>query len=251
MSMTKHATEVPAPQVPGAPIWIAENAISIGTYTIPNARPIPQGTTGELPAFLCENAARLDLGARHGAGAYGIAYGLVASNGGGLIVEVTAGQAMIDGVVELYEDATIVVGVSTTSFIWFKLDGTLEVRVSLTPPAQPAVLIAVVTTDASAITSVEFAGVVYLRSGVPERETADIGPPLDTPDETWRGWTKTQSGLWWWDGAAYQRLVNDVPFVRDEIEGSVHIPEDHQQMWFGSLTISGTLRVGGRVRVVA
>lgn len=251
MSITKLATEVPAPQVPGAPIWIAENAISIGTYTIPNARPIPQGTTGELPALLCENAARLDLGARHGAGAFGIAHGLVASDGGGLIVEVSAGQAMIDGVVELYEDATIVVGVSTTSFIWFKIDGTLEARVSLTPPAQPAVLIAVVTTDASSITSVEVAGVVYMRSGVPERETADVAHPLDTPDANWRGWTRTQSGLWWWDGTAYQRLVNEVPYTRDVIEGSVHIPADHQQMWFGSLTIGGTLKIGGRVRIVA
>lgn len=251
MSITKLASEVPAPQVPGAPIWIAENAISTGSYTIPNSKPIPQGTTSALPALLCENAVRIDLGARHGAGAFGIAYGLEVTAGTGLIANVSAGQAMMDGVVEMVSAGEVVVSLTVPTYLWLKRDGTLEARYDLTPPAQPAVYLARVETDGTDIESIDLSGVIVLRSGVPERETADLAEPLDTPPSTWRGWTRTRSGLWWWDGAGYKRLVDEVPFTKDRIGGSAVIPADHQQIWFDRLTIAGSLQVAGKVRVVA
>lgn len=254
MSFNFLAAVLPAPQVPSGALWLAENAISTGSYTIPNSNPIPQGTTSDLPAFLSENAAQVDIGARHGGGAYGVAYGLLCSTVSGLTVNVSAGQAMIDGVVELYAAGSVVVGTSTTSYIWFKRNGTLEVRTATTAPAIPGVLLAVVVSGVSAITSIDFSGVVYLRSGVPERDTGDAGKPADTPPATWRGWTRTVGGLWWWDGALYHRLVTDLPYIKDVLSDgeTVVIPENHQLAVFDSFTVEdgASLTISGKFKVI-
>ncbi len=254
MSFNYLAAALPAPQVPSDVIWIADNAIATGSYTVPNSKPVPQGTTVDLPEYLSENAARVDVGARHGAGGYGIATGLLCSTVSGLTVNVSAGQAMIDGVVELFAGSSAVVGSSTTSYIWFKRNGTLEVKTTLSPPAIPAVLLGVVVSGVSAITSIDFSGVVYMRSGVLERDTGDAAKPGDTPPATWRGWTRTLGGLWWWDGELYHRLVTDLPYIKDVLsDGEVAvIPENHQLAVFDSFTVEdgGSLTISGKFKVI-
>jgi len=257
MPITLAATAVPPPQVPGTEFWIADNSVNVAPPSIPQAQSIGQGASGagSLPSDWNQNACRMDLLARHGGGAMGLLYGLVLTAGTGLVANVSAGHVLIDGIVEVYAATTIVVSASQTNWIWLKTDGTLEARTALTAPATSAVLLGAAVTDGSGVTSIETAGVVYIKNGVPERSTADTGKPADTPNASWRGWTKATSGNWWWNGTEYQRLVDDIAFNKDAIASgeSVYIPLNYQASYFDSLEVSGSgiLEVAGKLEVRA
>lgn len=254
MPVTLLATQVPAPPVPSTTVWIEDNAVATSPPNIPQSAGYGQGEfASSVPARLNENAVRQDLQARYGGGAMGVCLGLVLSAGTGLQGLVSAGHANIDGLVEVRTQAQVVLSASSTNCVWLRSDGAFEVRTDLAAPSLPAVLVGIAFTDGSGVTAVDESGVVYLRAGVPERSTADIGKPSATASSAWRGWTKTLSGRWWWDGSAYQRVGGDVPFLKDVLASgeSVRVPANHQVQFFDSLTVQAgaTLTIDGKVRV--
>jgi len=245
---------VPAPQVPSTTVWIEDNSVALSPPNIPQAAAFGQGEgASSVPARLNENAVRQDLLARYGGGAMGVCSGLALSAGTGLQGLISAGHANIDGTVEVRDQAQVVLNASSTNCVWLRSDGTFDVRTDLTAPTLPAVLVGIAFTDGSGVTAVDESGVVYLRSGIPERSTADTGKPSSTAPATWRGMTKTLSGDWWWDGTAYQRIGGDVPFLKDVLASgeSVRVPLNHQVQFFNSLTVQAgaSLIIDGKLRV--
>lgn len=254
MSITLLANQVPAPQVPSTTVWIEDNAVATSPPNIPQAAAYGQGeSASSVPARLNENAVRQDLQARYGAGAMGVCSGLVVSAGTGLQGLISAGHANIDGLVEIRTQAQVVLSASSTNCVWLRSDGAFEVRTDLTAPTLPAVLVGIAITDGSGVTAVDESGVVYIRAGIPERSTADTGKPSSTPPAAWRGWTKTLSADWWWDGSAYQRIGGDMPFLKDVLASgeSVRVPTNHQVQFFNSLTVQAgaSLIIDGKLRV--
>jgi hypothetical protein len=139
---------------------------------------------------------------------------VLSAAGTGLAVAVANGQALVHGMVEVKATAspTAVVGSSTTAWVWFKQDGTLAVQNGTTAkPAGNCCLLGAALTNGSAVTAIETAGVVYFRSGIPWRETADVGAPGDSPDSTLRLFTKTSGGTYFWDGTEHKQLVGAKP----------------------------------------
>lgn len=253
MPITLLATQVPAPPVPSGSFWIEDNAVNVSPPDVPQSATFGQGDSSNVPARLNENAARGDLIARYGGGAMGVCAGLVLSAGTGLQGLVSAGHANIDGIVEIRSQVAVVLSASSTNYVWLRTNGTFEVRTDLVAPSLAAVLVGIAFTNGSGVTAVDESGVVYLLSGVPERSTADVGKPSLAAPATWRGWTKTLSGRWWWDGSAYQRIGGDVPFLKDVLASGelVRVPANHQVQFFDSLTVQAgaTLTIDGKLRV--
>lgn len=253
MSITLTAANCPPPQVPSGAIWISDNTAE--PYTTPNAEPLPAGASSEVMSLWGQNAARIDVQGRLGSGAIAVGYGLVVSDGGGLVANVSAGQALMSGIVEMDDDDTVPLAASATNRIWLKADGTLTVKTDLSVPAGGGAFLGSAITSGSAITMIDTSGVIHMVNGIPERSTADTAKPSDSPDSTWRGWTKTLSGLWWWDGSQYQRLVGDLPFVKDVLADgeAVILPEDHQLIVFDSFTVEAgaSLTIQGKLRVIS
>ena len=161
------------------------------------------------PALLTRSATRLDLTARFGAGVWAVADGLALSAGTGLLVNVAAGHALIDGVVELAAGLSIAVpGSAGPVWVWL-LRGvpggppSLLVSRTLALPASPCVLLGSVTTSAGAVTAVDGSGVLRLVGVGATRQTADAGAPIDAPPATTSFTALTAGGVYDWTGAAY------------------------------------------------
>lgn len=197
MAVTLTAANTPAPVVPNPGVLLSDS----------NAPPVSdEFSTGVSAGFttqLNKQFKRADLMGSYGSGAYGVADGLTLTAGTGLVCNVAAGHAVIDGVVER-SATTIVVAASSTNWIWLKQDGTLVSQDDTTAkPSGNCVLLGAAITDGSGVTSIETAGVCYFRSGVLWRETADAYEPTDTPNSAVRIWTKTSGGDYFWNGSRY------------------------------------------------
>jgi hypothetical protein len=201
MSYTFTAVNCPAVQVPGTVIYKGNTGQSP-----PTSIQFSTGAFTNVPANLNSNSKGADMAQRYGSGGYGVGSGLALSAGTGLICAVAQGQAVCDGLVEVYTAQNVVVSASSNNWIWLKQDGTLVVTTTTAKPTGNVVLLGCAITSGSAVTSVDYSGVVYWRGGQMWRETADVGKPLDTPDSTLRFWTKTAGGLYFWDGLAYRYL---------------------------------------------
>ena len=203
MAVTFASTACPAVVPHGATIYLAD------TGTPP---PTSQDFTTALAAVgtsarLNSNFKAADMAQRYGAGGYGIGAGLALSAGTGLLCAIADGQAVMDGIVEVYSIADVVVSASTNNWIWLKEDGTIVVQSSTTAkPAGNCCLLGCAITDGSGVTSIDTSGVVYFRGGDMWRATNDLGMPGDTPDASLWFYTKTQTGLWLWNGASYCRV---------------------------------------------
>lgn len=250
MAITKLASQCPAPQVYSGEIVIADNAVDTNPAFLIHAKPTNAGMTVELPARMNENWVRLDLLGRHGGGCYALVNGCTLSAGTGLVANVAAGKIMLDGFVEITA-TTIVLTASQTNWIWLKTDGSLQALTSTSSPGTAAVLLGAAVTDGSGVTSIEMAGVVSIIGDVPWRETADAGMPTDTPPSTWRGYTKTLGGIWWWTGTSYSLVVDGMPLVPMGVDSgrTMKIPSGFQQQVFQSFDVSGTFEVSGEFRV--
>lgn len=202
MAVTLASTSCPAVQSVGASIWLDDTGTNPPTSQAFSA--VGQSGTADK---LNRDFKASDLGHRYGAGGYAIGTGLVLTAGTGLTVNVSDGHAMIDGVVEKRSVTPVAVQASGTNWIWLKSDGTLIAQYNTTAkPTGNVVLLGAAITSGSAVTSIDTSGVVYFRGGLLWRETNDLGKPADTPDAALRFYTKSQTGLWLWDGVAYRRV---------------------------------------------
>lgn len=205
MAITLTATEVPEPMPnDGTSVLIADCASGVGPLTSEIAS---AGQTPVVSTNLNKNARRAELGSSFGAGFYAIGDGLALTAGVGLQASVDPGHIVCDGVVE-FEADTVALTPSVRNFVWAKRDGTLEVRTDLTPPSQAAVPLGSLLTDADSITQgPDYSGVFYFKGGFPIRETFDAGVPGDTPDASLFFFTRTQGGVYIWDGEDYQLMT--------------------------------------------
>lgn len=205
MSATLLAVNCPAIQTPAAMLSLA-TAYSNPSGNAPTASTFAYGDTIYMRPKLNVNASRLDLAGRYGGGAYAVAYGLALSvPGSGLALPVSAGHALIDGIVEVAANTTHTVpNGSPRCWIWLKQDASItHVNNSLTPPAGAVCLLGSCVTTGGNITSVDTSGVLYMRGGVPWRQSADGGVPTDTPPNTFAFIHRSAGGLYIWDGLSY------------------------------------------------
>lgn len=198
---------VPVPQpVNGTPVWIDDNNSVTGIP--PTSIPLGQGLINPpSSASLNANATRYDNATRYGSGGYAVGIGFILSEGAGLLLNVSDGHVTIDGLMEVLDIPQITLTDEANNYVWIKQDGTTEVKTSSTDiPIGNCVYLGMVVTSAGDIQSIDYSGVVYWRGGQLWRETADIGPPLDSPDSTTRLYTKTATGTYYWDGTIWNSL---------------------------------------------
>ncbi|MBC8134949.1 MAG: hypothetical protein H8F28_03570, partial [Fibrella sp.] len=151
---------------------------------------------------LNDNALVLDLSFRYGAGSLrAVGQGLLITFAGGF-ASVSAGHALIEGLVELPVAATNIATAPGWNHIWLKQAGTVQVVTGTTaaPDSNSCFIGSVNVVGAAG--SVDTSGVVYAREGFRVRETADPNAPSDAPPASVMLFTKTLSGTWMWDGAA-------------------------------------------------
>lgn len=177
---------------------------------------IAQGTTN-LAAKFNKNALATELIGRRGCGVYCITNGLDLSHTSGLTVNVAAGQALIDGIVEISTATTYVVPDATARvYIWLKQDSTLTHATTTSPPTGGKVFLGSCVTAGGTVTSLDDSGVLRSYGGLAVRTTADTGTPGDTPPSSLVFLTKTSNGAYLWRGDSYA-----VAFTPTELQESV------------------------------
>ncbi len=203
MTVSLLAEQCPAIQTPTA--LITKSSAYALSATAPVAQSLSTGDTTTVGPKLNSNAMQLDLLGRYGGGGYAVAYGLTLSApASGLNLNIAAGHAVIDGVVEVPAATTLAVpGSAARVYVWLQQNGTLTYTTSLTAPAGACCFLGSCVTGAGNITDVDTSGVLYLRGGVLWRETADEGEPTDEPPATVMLFTRTLGGLYQWDGTEY------------------------------------------------
>lgn len=207
------ASQCPAPQVPASQFYAANATDSAGPVSASSIGTGAAGAQG-LPLRWNKNATRLDLTARWGGGAYAVLQGLELSEGSGLTLNVSAGQAALDGLAEVATATTLSLTDNVVNRIWLSRGGTLNKVTSasaapLAPPdgATPWAYLGAVQVVSGSIVSVDYSGRLDLRQGnLAFRETADTGEPDDAPPAGVRFFNITEGGLYLWDGAAYRWL---------------------------------------------
>lgn len=155
------------------------------------------------------NALTQDLLAQYATGVYAITKGLALSNGVELNVITSAGQAVVENIIELPADYTTPLQASRVAYMWFQQPGIpVPVYDILTPPTGlPAVYLGKVTNDGSVITSIDTSGVCYYRSGNIWRQTGDLFTPGDTPPAHVQLYTQTKTGLYFWNGLTHVSIA--------------------------------------------
>lgn len=170
------------------------------------SRNYTDGLTTNFRSYLNRNALGQDLAATYGGGnGFGIGRGLVISApASGLNLDVAAGHANIGGIVEVAAATTVAIPSSAgRAYVWLTQAGALTYTLTTANPGSNACYIGNCTVSGGNITGVDFSGVVYIRGGQLWRETADEGEPEDTPSSSVAFYTKTQGGLYFWDGTQY------------------------------------------------
>lgn len=192
---------VPASDTPNISA-IAIDGVTAGI----NASTISTGTLATtLSASVNDHAARSIIGPML-EGHYSIIRGLGYSSASGLNVTFAAGQANINGIVEV-ASLTITVPDNATIRVWLMVAGSLNA--TNTYPGD-ACLLATITTVSGSVTVVDIGGVFY-GLGLPRRFTADTGRPTDTPTNTAPFLTITFGGTWLWDGSRYLPIYPAAP----------------------------------------
>lgn len=202
---TLEATDVPAPVVAATYLDPAGGAPTVA----PTVTAYASGS-GSLSTPVNRIAARLDALGRAGAGCYAVFRGLELSGttvSGG--VTVSAGQAVLDGVVTIASTVRSVSDNQTRIHLWIGQAGAITaVNNSLTPPSGAQAYLGSVVTSSGSITEINYSGRLTLGGAFPLRKTADTTTPADdaalSPDL--RFLTQGPTELWFWDGAAYWSL---------------------------------------------
>ena len=178
-----------------------------GTHSAPVTQTPAVGATSSVPALVDRMAANLDLTGRRGGGAYAVTEGLDIS-GSALTCTVTAGQAMLDGVVTNPASATLSLADNAYNWIYLLQNGSVTKTsdASTTPPANPASVCAFlgrIQVTAGTPGTADYSGRWELRNGTLWRRTGDAGAPADTPASTLLFVNQTAGGLYLWDCLLY------------------------------------------------
>jgi hypothetical protein len=254
MPATLLATQCPAPIVEANYPKLSLSENTNGT-DVNVARAFSAGDTATVPASLNRNANNLDLLATFGGGGFGILTGLALSAGSGLNVSISAGLAAGGGLIELASVYTLPVpgnhpgttDVTDRVWIWIQQNGTPTYTLNTTPPSVRCVLLGSVTTDGSGVTSVDTSGVLYLKGGSLWRETADPGPPGDSPSATLTLFTKTPGGVFFWDTVSHRAVYAPMSPNKTTLSSTeaAKIAANEQVIVYDSLTVDGDLVIDG------
>jgi hypothetical protein len=209
VAITLLASACPAVQGPAGLVKLSDAASAAPTLL--SAAVIDGGTN--LSSKINKNAQFLELLARYGPkGVFGVAYGLTISVVSGLTIEVAAGHAIMESIIELSADTEATAFDNTNSYVWLKQDGTIEVvNNAVTAPAMDAVYLGRVTASGGTVSgTIEYAGRVDIIGNIALRQTADTEIPSDTPSSSLAFFTKTLNGTWMWDGSSWLRVGGTV-----------------------------------------
>ena len=256
MPVTLLSSEVPAVIAASGFVDLdaAENATGAGGAI--GARKFSQGDTTTVPNSLNRNVCAQELGVRYGGGLNGIGYGMDPSAGTGLEVLFEDGHVVVDGAVVQFADGSVSgIANNARSYFWVidNEDGTFSLyhATSTTTPTGAVCYVGSALTAGGVVSSVDTSGVVYLR-GIPYRETADVGPPTDTPPAR-ALITRTYDGVWLWDGAEWSRTNRALAHQSQTVaSGKTElVPAGRQAVIYDEFDVVGTLDVYGTMLVVA
>lgn len=163
----------------------------------------------DLTPVTNDHAARLDITAQAMNGVYAIVRGLGLSAGTGLILLIDAGQALMQGVVEITAQAKVMAA-SVDNWVWLLPNGTIAAGASGYVPDPPGLFLGTVTCDSTSITAIDYASVFTMNGGLAVRSSGDDFMPSDTPTAACVHLVKTQTGVFLWHGNRYA-LVEDRP----------------------------------------
>jgi len=258
MPISLLASQCPLPVIDTSHTKLSDAENTAGTG-VPSARSFAAGNT-VISSKLNRNAAQMDLQGRYGGGGYGIVNGLAISAGSGLTLNIAAGQAAIDGIIEIAAATTLAVPDNHPSatdrvWIWLSRAGAISYTLNTTPPATNCCLLGSCTTSGGVITAVDQSGVMYLKNNTFERETADTGPPTDSPNAALRFQTKTKAGRFFWDGSShlplYEPLQKNIMSIAsteaDKIESGEQVILTTTLIPF---TVDGTLTIDGELHLL-
>ncbi len=156
-----------------------------------------------------DHAARLDITAQAVSGVYSILNGLALSAGTGLTALISAGQALMQGVVEITAQAKVMTA-SVDNWVWLLPNGTIASGASGYVPSPAGLFLGTVTCDATSITAIDYSSVFTMNGGLAVRYSGDDFMPSDSPTASCVHLVKTSSGSFLWDGSRYV-LLDDRP----------------------------------------
>ncbi len=209
MAITLLASACPAVQGPSGFKSLADAAAS-PPLLLSAATLTPASTV--ISSKFNKNAQYLEQLARYGPqGVFAVAYGLTISVVSGLTIEVSAGHALMESLIELPAATQATAFDNADSYVWLKQDGTLElINGATTPPSIDAVYLGRVTATSGTVSgTIEYAGRMEIRGNLAIRETADPEMPSDTPAAV-SFLTKTLNGTWLWDSESWLRIGGEV-----------------------------------------
>lgn len=195
-------SQTPAAALSGGLVSLAQ--LRAGNAVPEVADDLLPGQVGQLLGTVNAHAGAIDALARASCGAYGILSGLVVSSPGGLVVALSNGMAVIDGVVEAVGVPNLTLPANTPRiWLWLTQAGTWAFTTSATPPVGKVLYLGSVVTNASAVASIiQTHGVVRLEGGAPWTSSADVGAP--TVGASIRGLhCQTLGGLYVWNGTSW------------------------------------------------
>jgi hypothetical protein len=92
---------------------------------------------------------------------------------------------------------------------------------------------------------------MYLRGGIGWRQTADVGPPSDTPPSTVMFFSQTATGTYLWDGTNWLQQSAGAVLTDTVVSGSTLSLASGQQMpIMDTFTVYGTFTDYGKLRVL-
>lgn len=254
------AVNCPVPVVAGSLLAIVGGTTTVADQVVPN-----NSGSGSLSTPFNQNARRVDVLGRAGAGAYAIDWdsnpasstlpGLDLTVSSGLTIAIAAGQAVLDSVVQKLTASTLALTDNIARiYLWLDQAGVITaVHNSLTPPAGVQVFIGSCRTDnpAGSITSIDQSGVLYFKGGTLFRRTADASVPADSPPVGLMFVNRGLNADYLWDGVGYAEFSAGLPLADTVIAAgrSVTIPAG-KQLVLTDLDVQGTLTVEGVLRLI-
>lgn len=254
MGITLLASQCPLPVVETSYPLLSVALNTAGTG-VAGAQTIASGTS-VISAKWNQNADRIDLLATYGGGGFAICTGLTLSAGSGLTLNIAAGLAAIGTYAEKAASTLAVPDNHNTAtdrvWIWLSQAGAISSTLTTTPPTTRCVCLGSVTTFGGVITGVDTSGVMYLRGGALWRETADLGPPTDSPIATLSFHAKTPGGIFEWDGSAYRAVYAPLSANKTTIASgeAVRITSTEQVIIYDSILIDGDLIIDGELVIL-
>ncbi len=164
--------------------------------------PFSQGMTAGVSQNLNILASKIQTVTQGGCGGFGVLNGLDLTAGTGLVVNISAGSALVGDVLD-YGGGSLVLPSSQISYVWLTSTGVPAFSNLLAPPSGAVCFLGTVVTNGSAISSVDYSNRIFLQDGMRVRQTADLFAPADQPPSRCRVLTWTLNGSYFWDGTRH------------------------------------------------